>query len=94
MFCSDSSGRRRIKNLPGFCDRPERREGHEGGFAAENACYAVGGVDAENFDVWVQAGVDGAGIGGGLYKPGEGAKIVHTRAVALVDAYDQAFADH
>lgn len=56
--------------------------------------YAVGGVDAENFDVWVQAGVDGAGIGGGLYKPGEGAKIVHTRAVALVDAYDQAFADH
>jgi 2-dehydro-3-deoxyphosphogalactonate aldolase len=56
--------------------------------------YAVGGVDAENFDVWVQAGVDGAGIGGGLYKPGEGANIVHTRAVALVDAYDKAFEDN
>lgn len=56
--------------------------------------YAVGGVDAENFDVWVQAGVDGAGIGGGLYKPGEGANIVHKRAVALVDAYDKAFEDN
>lgn len=56
--------------------------------------YAVGGVDAENFDVWVQAGVDGAGIGGGLYKPGECANIVHTRAVALVDAYDKAFEDN
>lgn len=55
--------------------------------------FAVGGVDAENFNVWVQAGVDGAGIGSGLYKPGEGATIVHKRAVALVDAYDQAFAD-
>ncbi|AVX03693.1 2-dehydro-3-deoxy-6-phosphogalactonate aldolase [Maritalea myrionectae] len=56
--------------------------------------YAVGGVDADNFDVWVQAGVDGAGIGGGLYKPGESANVVHTRAVALVDAYDKAFEDN
>ena len=51
---------------------------------------AVGGAGAENFDQWLQAGVDGFGIGSALYKPGMSADDVAAKAAALVDAYDKA----
>ena len=35
--------------------------------------YAVGGVGIDNFAEWRAAGVDGAGLGSALYKPGQNA---------------------
>lgn len=47
---------------------------------------AVGGVGADAADEWLQAGVDGFGIGSEIYKPGYSAEQVHQSATAIVTA--------
>ncbi|GEN28928.1 2-dehydro-3-deoxy-6-phosphogalactonate aldolase [Halovibrio variabilis] len=49
--------------------------------------YAVGGIGIDNFAAWRAAGVDGAGLGSALYKPGQSATQVGKQAQALVDAW-------
>lgn len=50
--------------------------------------YAVGGVGVDNFAEWRAAGIDGAGLGSALYKPGQNASQVAKQAQALVDAWE------
>ncbi|MCK2184499.1 2-dehydro-3-deoxy-6-phosphogalactonate aldolase [Halomonas getboli] len=52
--------------------------------------YAVGGIGVDNFAQWRAAGVDGAGLGSALYKPGLGADEVGERARQLVEAWQAA----
>lgn len=51
--------------------------------------FAVGGVASDNLQHWSDAGIDGFGIGGSLYKPGSTAEEVSQRAQELVSAYQQ-----
>ena len=53
-------------------------------------CYMVGGVGADDFATWVKGGASGFGIGSSLYKPGDSAELVATRAKALAAAWDGA----
>jgi 2-dehydro-3-deoxyphosphogalactonate aldolase len=53
--------------------------------------YAVGGVDVHTMTSWVEAGADGFGIGGSLFKPGFDDEDVFVRARALVEACKTAF---
>ena len=53
-------------------------------------CYMVGGVGADDFATWVKGGAAGFGIGSSLYKPGDSAELVATRAKALAAAWDGA----
>ncbi|MTH65288.1 2-dehydro-3-deoxy-6-phosphogalactonate aldolase [Paracoccus shanxieyensis] len=48
--------------------------------------YAVGGVGPGNFADWFAAGAQGFGIGSSLYKPGDSADTVATRAREMVAA--------
>ena len=50
--------------------------------------YAVGGVGVDNFATWRAAGVDGAGLGSALYKPGQTPSEVSRQAKALVAAWE------
>ncbi|RUR30669.1 2-dehydro-3-deoxy-6-phosphogalactonate aldolase [Vreelandella nanhaiensis] len=50
--------------------------------------YAVGGVGVDNFAAWRAAGVDGAGLGSALYKPGQTPSEVSRQAKALVAAWE------
>jgi 2-dehydro-3-deoxyphosphogalactonate aldolase len=49
--------------------------------------YAVGGVDAENMGPYLAAKADGFGFGGSLYKPGDAASLVRSRAEIIVRAF-------
>ncbi|MFW3614147.1 2-dehydro-3-deoxy-6-phosphogalactonate aldolase [Billgrantia antri] len=49
--------------------------------------YAVGGIGAAEFAAWRAAGVDGAGLGGALYRPGQSPEWVGEQARALVAAW-------
>jgi 2-dehydro-3-deoxyphosphogalactonate aldolase len=48
--------------------------------------FPVGGVDAQTMKMWVEAGADGFGVGGSLFKPEYGDDEILMRARALVDA--------
>ncbi len=48
--------------------------------------HAVGGVDEHNAADWLDAGVDGFGLGGNLYQPGMTAAKVGARADAFIAA--------
>ncbi|PMR72363.1 2-dehydro-3-deoxy-6-phosphogalactonate aldolase [Halomonas heilongjiangensis] len=49
--------------------------------------YAVGGIGADDFAAWRAAGVDGAGLGGALYQPGQSPERVGEQARTLVTAW-------
>ncbi|MFP8968475.1 2-dehydro-3-deoxy-6-phosphogalactonate aldolase [Pokkaliibacter sp. CJK22405] len=55
---------------------------------ATTCLYAVGGVDASNLGQWRGAGVQGFGLGTGLYVPGRTAEEVAVIAAEVVAAYD------
>jgi 2-dehydro-3-deoxyphosphogalactonate aldolase len=46
----------------------------------------VGGIDASNMTAWRAAGAAGFGIGSAIYKPGDTAAVVGSKARALVGA--------
>jgi 2-dehydro-3-deoxyphosphogalactonate aldolase len=50
--------------------------------------FAVGGVDAPDFDAWRDAGADGFGLGSSLYRSGATTAEVGERAQAAVAAWD------
>ncbi len=52
--------------------------------------FAVGGASASNFAQWLQAGIQGFGIGSALYKPGDSVEKVQRIAKEIVAAYDKA----
>lgn len=52
--------------------------------------YAVGGAGPDNFDLWLQAGITGFGIGTAIYKPGDTAETVRKKAQDIINAYDAA----
>ncbi len=52
--------------------------------------YAVGGVDTTNMTSWIEAGIDGFGIGSSLYKPGKSISDISSVAREFVTTYSRA----
>lgn len=50
--------------------------------------WAVGGAEASNLAEWLDAGAEGIGVGGSLYRPGDDAASVGRRAKALVETWE------
>ena len=46
----------------------------------------VGGIGAKEIAPWMTAGALGVGVGSSIYRPGDDAPIVQTKASALIDA--------
>jgi 2-dehydro-3-deoxyphosphogalactonate aldolase len=59
---------------------------------ARTRVFPVGSMNADNLAPWFAAGAAGVGIGGALYRPGDTATVVASRATTLVAAASAATA--
>ena len=86
-FRAIAAGARRLKLFPAVALGPVYLKAVREVLPPHVRVWAVGGTSANNFGEWLAAGVEGIGIGGALYKPGDTAAAVSERARALVAAW-------
>jgi 2-dehydro-3-deoxyphosphogalactonate aldolase len=87
MFVALEAGARRLKLFPASLTGPAFLKALRDVAPSHAKFWAVGGTGAENLSSWLQAGAEGIGVGGSLYRAGDSAEIVGGRAVALVNAW-------
>ncbi|WP_370286314.1 2-dehydro-3-deoxy-6-phosphogalactonate aldolase [Pseudooceanicola nanhaiensis] len=88
-FTALRAGADGLKIFPGALIGPEGLRAIRAVLPPETRCFAVGGTGPETFAAWHAAGVAGMGIGSALYRPGDDAATVATRAAAIVAHYDE-----
>lgn len=81
------AGARTLKLFPAGTYGPGHVKAVKDILPRDVAVYAVGGVGAANVDAWRAVGVDGIGVGGELYRPGDRPAEVAARAQHLVAAW-------
>ncbi|RVT44003.1 2-dehydro-3-deoxy-6-phosphogalactonate aldolase [Sphingobium algorifonticola] len=86
-FAALGAGARRLKLFPGSAFGPAYIGTLRDVLPAGTGLWAVGGVGAANLAEWRARGIDGIGVGGALYRPGDDAATVGARAAALVTAW-------
>lgn len=91
-FAALRAGADGLKIFPAFTMGPEGLAALRAVLPADRDVYAVGGVGADNFTQWREAGANGFGIGTAIYKPGLSAGDVKEHAQRLVAAYDEVMA--
>ncbi|WP_370283212.1 2-dehydro-3-deoxy-6-phosphogalactonate aldolase [Pseudooceanicola sp.] len=88
-FTALRAGADGLKIFPGALIGPEGLRAIRAVLPPETRCFAVGGTGPETFAAWHAAGATGMGIGSALYRPGDDAATVATRAAAIVAHYDE-----
>lgn len=88
-FTALRAGADGLKIFPGALIGPEGLRAIRAVLPPETRCFAVGGTEPETFAAWHAAGATGMGIGSALYRPGDDAATVATRAAAIVAHYDE-----
>ncbi len=89
-FQAIAAGARRLKLFPAVALGPAYLKAVREVLPKHVRVWAVGGTGAHNLAEWLAAGVEGIGVGGALYKPGDSASVVRERAHALVAAWQAA----
>jgi 2-dehydro-3-deoxyphosphogalactonate aldolase len=85
-FAAYQAGARYLKLFPAATYGAGHIKGVRAVLPNDCKLLAVGGVGADAADEWLQAGVDGFGIGSEIYKPGYSAEQVYQSAAAIVAA--------
>ncbi|MEP2531372.1 2-dehydro-3-deoxy-6-phosphogalactonate aldolase [Shimia sp.] len=91
-FAALNAGATGLKLFPGNMAGPGGLKALRAVLPVGTQVYAVGGAGPENFAEWLAASADGFGLGSALYKPGMSVGDVASRAVQIVQAYDEAVA--
>lgn len=91
-FAALDAGATALKLFPGELIGPTGLKAMRAVLPPETPCYAVGGVNADTLPGWLAAGAAGIGVGTGIYRPGDSADTVATRAGDLVRLWDRATA--
>jgi 2-dehydro-3-deoxyphosphogalactonate aldolase len=86
-FAAIGAGARRLKLFPGSAFAPSYISALRDVLPGNVGLWVVGGVGAANLGTWRAAGAAGFGVGGSLYRPGDDAATVATRAAELVAAW-------
>ena len=82
-----------LKLFPAEASPPEVVKAMKAVFPAEVPVLAVGSITPEKIAPYWRAGVRGFGLGGSLYRPGDGPAEVAPRVAAFRDAVEQARAE-
>lgn len=88
-FAALRAGADGLKIFPAFLIGPAGLQAMRAVLPKTATVYAVGGVGPDNFAEWRAAGVNGFGIGTGIYQPGFTIADIAPRAARIVAAYDE-----
>ena len=86
-FVALKAGARRLKLFPAAQLGPAYVKAVKDVLPRNVGLWAVGGTDAKTIGQWLEAGCEGIGVGGALYRPGDSPDLVGQRAAALVAAW-------
>jgi len=85
-FSAIGSGAHALKLFPAEAASPKVVKSMRAVLPNDLPVLIVGGVTPDSIRGWLEAGADGFGLGGGLYKPGKSAEDTRDKARAYVDA--------
>jgi 2-dehydro-3-deoxyphosphogalactonate aldolase len=80
------AGAHSIKLFPAEAASPKVLKAQKAVLPKDVPLVVVGGVTPESIPAWLEAGADGFGLGGGLYKPGQDVQATLEKARAYVAA--------
>ncbi len=86
-FAALAAGAHLLKLFPGDLVTPAVLKAMRAVFPPTTLMVPVGGVSATTMPAYLAAGASGFGIGSSLYKPGDSAELVLTRALSLAAAW-------
>ena len=87
------AGARHLKLFPAVTCGPGHIKAVRAAFPRDCKMLAVGGVGADVVSEWLQAGIDGFGIGTEIYTPGNSAEQVYDKAAKVVAVIEAALAE-
>jgi len=85
-FAALEAGAHALKLFPAEAASPKVVKAMRAVLPKDVPLMIVGGVTPESIGGWLEAGADGFGLGGGLYKPGQSADETREKARAYVEA--------
>jgi 2-dehydro-3-deoxyphosphogalactonate aldolase len=85
-FTALAAGAHALKFFPGEAASPKVVKALRAVIPKDVPLMVTGGVTAESIPAWREAGANGAGLGSGLYKPGQDAATTAEKARAFVAA--------
>lgn len=83
-FAAIAAGAHALKLFPAEAASPAVLKAHRAVLPRQMPVLVVGGVTPDGMQPWLDAGADGFGLGGGLYKPGQSPEETATKARAYV----------
>lgn len=89
-FTAIRAGARRLKLFPATAQGQAYLTALREVLPSDVGVWAVGGVSPANFGSWLEAGAEGVGVGGAVYRPGDEPDAVAARARALVQIWRSA----
>jgi len=85
-FAAIAAGAHALKLFPAEAASPAVVKAQRAVLPRDIPIIVVGGVTPESIPSWIEAGADGAGLGGGLYKPGQDPQATLDKARLYVAA--------
>jgi 2-dehydro-3-deoxyphosphogalactonate aldolase len=85
-FAALKAGATALKLFPAEAVSPAVLKAQRAVIPAEVPILVVGGVNPDNMQPWIEAGANGFGLGGGLYRPGQSSAQTADKARAYVAA--------
>ena len=85
-FAAYNAGARHLKLFPASSFGSGHVKALKSVLPNDAQIFAVGGVGSHNAKEWLQAGIDGFGIGSDIYQAGSSADEVYKRCLEIVNA--------